>query len=100
MLARFAAAEDGAFGLDDSAVKVRQAFAKEARDTGECTAAAGARDEGIDAPFHLLPDFRRRRLVMRLAVVGIAKLLRDIRVRDLARQFFGTFDRAFDAVVR
>src|ERR1051326_579233 len=74
-------------------------LAQEARRAGERAAGAAAADEGVDAAVHLLPDLRRRRLVMRLAVVDVLELLRHVRALDPARELLGLGNGAAHAGV-
>ena len=95
MRSRFAAFQNRALRLDDIAADIRIALAQILRDAGECTARSRAGDVCVNASFHLLPDFRRGRFVVCVRVERIRELLRDVRIRDVARQLFRARDRAF-----
>ena len=72
--AGFAAFEHAAFGFDRNSKDLGQALFEQACDAGEGACGADSDDGGIDAAFHLLPDFLRGGFFVEVGVGWIFKL--------------------------
>src|SRR5437588_2388017 len=89
-----AAAEYGAFGLDERAVNFGVDPLDGTRDARERACGAAPQDDRVNAPVRLLDDLLRGRLLVEAWVGGVLELLWDEAAGRLRRQFARAAHRA------
>src|SRR5207249_1762476 len=97
MFPGWAAAKNRALGFDCDRQGPRNPFLHIASYSSKCPRSAHADDNSIDAPLHLLENFRTGSLVMEVGISGILKLCSNERLRIAGREILGALDGALHA---